>query len=125
MVDGPNVHDVDAEINIELFIGDPNTGLGLSGQASFTEVTIQRDSDLRYWTGTAWSATRTTLTPTEVDGTNQKGRYTTTLPASGNTSADRYVVHTKVNNPPTVEGEDYEVHISRSTAVRVYESEPV
>ena len=125
MVDGPNVHEVDAEIKIEILISDPNTGSGLSGQASFTYVTIQRDSDLRYWTGTSWSATRTTLTPTEVNATTDTGRYTITLPASANDSANRYVVHTRVNNPPTIEGDDYEVHISRSTDVRVYESEPV
>ena len=126
MAEGPHLWDIGDPIVVEIFIADPLTGFGLTGQTSYTEVTIQRDSDANWWTGSEWSTTRTALTPAEADSTNEPGRYTYTLPsAAGNVQADRYVVHVKVDNPPTVQGSSYEVHVSREQDVRVYESEPV
>ena len=125
MVDGPNVWNIDEQIIFEVFIGDPSTGLGLTAQQSFTDLTIQRDSDSQYWTGSAWSAIRTLLTPNQVDSTNEPGRYNFILPATANNQTDRYVLFVKVDNPPTVEAEGYEVHVSREQDVRVYESEPI
>ena len=123
MSEGPNTWNIGDAIIIEMLIVSPTTGLGLSGQKSYIEVTIQRDSDEKWWTGVQWSATRTTLEATEEDSTNQPGRYTYTLPgAVGNIQEDRYVAHAKVDNAPTVEGSAYEAHISREQDVRVYET---
>jgi len=126
MAEGPHIWNIGDPIVVEIFIVDPATGYGLTGQASYTEVTIRRDSDAKWWTGAGWSTTRTTLEPTEMDTTNEPGRYTYTLPSAlGNVQADRYVVHVKVDNAPTVEGSSYEVHVSREQDVRMYEAEPV
>lgn len=126
MTDNVHIWNVNEDIIIELFIASPSTGNGLSGQKNFTVVTITRGSDGKYWTGLAWSSTRTELTPIEPDATNQPGRYNITLPGStGNINANRYLVHANVSNPPTVEGDSFEVHVSREQDVRVYESEPV
>jgi len=126
MVDGPYIWDVGDAINFELFVGDPDTGVGLSGQTSFMTLTIQRDSDSRFWSGTAWVVSRTTVSFTEVDATNEPGRYKYTLSGiTGNVIATRYVGHANINNPPTIEGDSYEVHVSRITDVKIYEAEPV
>lgn len=126
MSDGPNIWDVSEDITIEVFVADPDTGLGLSGQSGFITLTIKRDSDEKYWTGSAWSDTLTNLTTNETDETNEPGRYNYVLSGSaGNVQADRYVAHAKIDNSPTIEGDSYEVHVSRITAIRLYESEGV
>jgi len=125
MSDGPNIWNVGDDIVLEIFVASPTTGLGLTGQTSYIEVTVRRDSDLKYWTGSSWSLTRTVLSPTEEDVTYQPGRYTYTLPGTaGNVQADRYLFHAEVSNPGTVEGSAYEAHTSREQDVRMYEAEP-
>jgi len=124
MVNSPHIWNIAEDIIIDLFVGDPNTGLGLTAQASFITLTIERSSNSQFWTGSAYSATLTTLTMTEVDSTNSPGLYRFTLTgATGNPSANKYYVHASVSNAPTVEGESYSIHISRDTDLRVYESE--
>lgn len=126
MSDGPNIWNIGDDIVLEIFIADIVDGSGLTGQDGYTEITVRRDSDYKYWTGSAWSNTRTTLGPFETDSTNQPGRYTYTLPGTGgNIQADRYVFSVVVSNSPLVEGTSYEVHVSREQDVRVYESEAV
>lgn len=125
MTSGPHIWNIGQNIITELLILDPSTGEGLSGQVSFITLTIKRDSDAKYWSGTAWVSSRTELTVLEPNATNEPGRYTFTLPGStGNTKADRYVAFFKIENPPIVEGVDVDVHVSREQDVRVYESEP-
>jgi len=126
MTDGPNVWDIGDDINIELTLNDPVDGTGLTNQQAFITLTIQRVSDFRYWTGSAWSPTPATLSMTQADATYQPGRYFYVLPGTGgNIQADKYVAHVNVDNPPTVQGDAYEVHVSRQQAVRFYEAEPV
>lgn len=126
MVDGPFIWDVGDPISFEIFVGDPDTGIGLTGQAGFITLTIQRDSDSRFWSGSAWVVTRTTVSPTEVDAINEFGRYRYVLSGiTGNVIATRYVVHANIDNPPTIQGDTYEVHVSRITDVKIYEAEPV
>lgn len=125
MTAGPFVWDVGENIIFEVLVFDPNTGLGLTGQTSFITITIQRANDSRYWSGSAWVTAFTALTVTEVDATNQPGRYTILLPGStGNTAENRYIVHARIDNPPTIQGDNYEIHVSRITSVKIYESEP-
>lgn len=120
-----NVWDVGVPIIVEIFIVDPNSGLGLSGQAGYITLTIKRDLDNKYWSGSAWTTTYTPLTVTETNATLEPGRYIFTLPAvTGNYTATRYVMHTRILNPPIIEADAYEVHLSRSFDVKIYESEP-
>lgn len=123
MTNSPYIWDIDELIPFELFVADPSTGIGLTGQVANITFTIQRFSDNRYWTGSAWSTSLTTLTVTEVDATNQKGRYTFTLSAAANNQADKYIAHAVVINLPLINSsENYELHVSRNLEVRVYES---
>ena len=125
MTDGVNTWNVESEIPIELFITDPQDGSGLAGQVPFISLDIQRTSDNRYWTGTFWSTSFSTLSMSEPDSTNQPGRYTYVLSAVANPSSERYIVHAVVNNPPLLDGaEAYEVHVSRPLDVHIYESQP-
>jgi hypothetical protein len=126
MTDSPLIWDIGDPIVFEIFVADPNTGLSLTGQAGFITLTIQRDYDSKYWSGSAWVTPLTNLTVTEVSAVDYPGRYKYTLNGStGNNLATRYVAHANVDNPPTIENIDnYEVHVSRLTDVRVYESEP-
>jgi len=112
-------------IPINIFIADPNSGLALTGQSDFIDLTIKRESDSKYWTGTNWSSTLTTLSVTEVSSTNEPGRYTYTLSSLANVSSSRYVVHVKIDNSPTIVADAYELHVSRDLTVNVYESEAV
>jgi len=126
MVDGPNIWDVGEGIPIEIFIGDPNTGAGVSGQTAFITLTIQRDLDNRFWSGAGWVVPRTTVSVVEEDATNEPGHYTYLLSSTANAAATRYVAHVLIDNPPMFESVSaYEVHVSRVTDVKVYESEPV
>ena len=125
MVDGNYLWDIGEAINFEIFVGDPNTGVGLTGQTAYLTLTIQRDSDDKYWSGVSWTAPRTELTPSEVDSVNEPGRYLYTLSSSGNAIATRYVAHANIDNAPTIQADTYEVHVSRETDVRIYEAEPV
>ncbi len=125
MADGPNIWNIGDDIVLEIFIVGPATGLGVTDQDGYMEITIRRDSDSKWWTGSAWSTTRTVLEPLQSDSTNQPGRYTYTLPGTaGNIRADRYLMHVTVDNPGTVEGSSYEAHVSREQDVRLYEAEP-
>lgn len=119
------VWNINEDIIIDILITDPNTGLGLDGQVSYMNVKIRRASDNLYWNGTKWAAGVTELTPSESDSVNEPGRYVYILPGStGNTSANKYYIYVGISNPPLIEGNDTEVHISRSTDLRVYEAEP-
>ena len=116
------IWEVGDDIYVEIFVGDPATGAGISGQTAFIALTIQRDYDSKFWTGSAWSATRTTLLITEVDSVNELGRYVYILPSTANTLITRYSAHGLINNPPMFENVDsYEFHFSRVT--KFYESE--
>lgn len=126
MVDSPNIWNVDDDIIIDLFVTDPNTGQGLTGQSSFITLTIEKKSNGRFWNGSSYVVSLYNLSMTEVDSTNSPGLYRYTLDGStGNAEAEQYFVHANINNPPTVEGDDYSIHVSREvTSVNVYESEP-
>jgi hypothetical protein len=125
MVDGPYIWDIGDPIVFEIFVADPDTGLSLTGQASFITLTIQRDFDSKYWSGSAWVSTLTNISVAEVHAVDYPGRYRYTLNGStGNNLASRYVAHVNINNPPTIQGDSYEVHVSRSVDIRFYESEP-
>lgn len=125
MSESPHIWEIGKLIQIELFIGDPNTGAGSTGQVANITFTIRRSNN-DYWTGAAWSSTLTTLTMTEVDATNNKGRYIYSLSSAANNQEDKYIAHVIVNDPPTFAAmEAYELHVSRDTIVRVYESEPL
>ena len=125
MVDSPLIWDVLEAITFEVFVGDPNTGAGVTGQIPFLTFTIQRDYDDKYWSGAGWVSALTTVVLTEVDSTNDPGRYNYTLSGSANNLATRYVAHVNIDNPPMFDDVDsYEVHVSRVTDIRVYESEP-
>lgn len=124
MASSPNTWNVDDPIYITLFLADPTTEAGLTGKASKITLIIQRLSDDKYWTGSAWSATKTNLTMTEEDATNLPGTYTYTLSAAANNQADFYRVFSTVDDPPDFNGnQDTELHMSRDLEVRVYESE--
>ena len=124
MTSTPNIWNISDAIQIELFVGNPNTGAGETGEASNITLTIQRMSDNKYWNGLSWTSSSTNLTMTEIDATNQKGRYTYTLAGSANNQADKYIVHAIVDDPPLFEAMDaYELHVSREN-IRTYESEP-
>ncbi len=125
MTSGPKIWNIGESIPIEIFVLNPSDSSGLTGQVANITFTIQRFSNNQYWTGSAWSVTLTPLTVTEVDETNQKGRYTYTLSAAANAQADKYIAHTIVDNAPLIDGaEDYELHVSRDLEVRIYESNP-
>jgi len=123
MTEGPNIWEIGSEIPVELFVMDPVTNLGKTGLAGFITLRIQRNSDSQYWDGANWTAAPIALSMTEVDPVNQQGRYLYTLPDAANDQADRYVAHAIVNSVD-FKGENYEVHISRTTSVTLYEAEP-
>ena len=123
MANGPTTWDINEAITIDLLVLDPLTGLGLTGQTSFITLKIRRSSDNKYWTGSAWSSSVSTVSMIEVDLTNEPGRYIYTLSAVANAQADRYFVFSNVNNAPTLVGDDMETHVSRDLSVKVYESE--
>lgn len=126
MAGGPHIWNIGDDIISELLVLDPSTGEGLTGKVSKITLTIKRDSDTKYWSGTQWVSSRTELSVFEVDPTNEPGRYTFNLPGStGNNKADRYVMFFRIDDPPTVEGIDVDVHVSREQDVRLYESEPI
>ncbi len=123
MSDNPFIWNIGESIPINLYLTDPNTGLSLPGQDGYLSLTIQRSDNL-YWTGTAWAATLTVLAFEEVDAVNYPGRYLYTLSSSGNSQANRYMVHASINNPAVLVGDAYELHISRDLTTKFYESEP-
>lgn len=127
MSDVLNIWHIDVDIVVDLFVGDPNTGQGLTGQTAFITLTIEKASTGKFYNGTDYTAlTPYALTMTEVDATNSPGLYRYTLPASVNTEVDKYYMHTSINNPPLVVGDDYSIHDVRDDhIVRVYEQEPV
>lgn len=121
----PHIWNIGEDIIIELFVGDPSTGLGLTGQTAFITLTIQQSTSGKYWNGSSYVTGVFSLSMSEVDSTNSPGLYRFTLPAAvGNAIANKYFMHTSVSNPPTVEGDDYSIHVSRDTEVKIYESEP-
>jgi hypothetical protein len=116
---------INENINVKVFVADPVTGNGLTGQASYIDLTIQRASDDKYWNGDTWQVASYNLTMTETDSTNQPGAYKYVLSGStGNTQQDSYTAYATVDNPGTVTGQNFEIHISRDSTVNVYESEP-
>lgn len=116
------------DIIIDLTVLDPNTGKGLTGKSAFITLIIQKASDGRYWNGTTYLPTFATATMTEVDAVNYPGLYRHTLPGfPGNIDADKYFVRTSINNPPTIQGDDYAIYISRADVtanIKLYEAEP-
>ena len=111
-------------IEINLFVGDPESSQGLVGQVPYLVLTIQDQSTNNYWNGTSFNTPVAPLTFTEVDQVNQPGRYTYLLPATMNTTPNRYVAHSFINNPPLLVGDSYELHVTRDLLLKVYESEP-
>jgi hypothetical protein len=124
MATSPLVWDLNETIPIDLDVEDPNTGFGLTGQSGFLTLTIQRFSDGYYWSGLAWINVVTPLSFVEVNPINQPGRYLYTLPATANAQADRYEAHAQINNPPTITGDTYELHVSRDLTLNVYDITP-
>jgi len=125
MVDSPNIWNIAEDIIIDLFVADPSTGLGVDGLAGSITLTIEKASTGRFWSGSAYVVSLTSLTMTEVDSTNSPGLYRYTLDgATGNAEADKYYTHANVSSAPTVEGDSYSIHLSRDTDVKTYESEP-
>jgi len=117
----PLIWGLNESIPIDIDVEDQNTGLGLTGQAGFISLTIQRLADGLYWSGSEWSATLTILSTAEVDPVNQPGRYLYTLPASANATANRYEAHVKIYNPPIITSEGYELHVSMDLNLNVYD----
>ncbi len=113
-------------ITVRLFVGDPSTGNGLTGQLSYINLNIHRASDTKYWNGTTWQVGAYDLDMTELDSTNQPGVYTYILSGStGNTRKDTYIAYATVNNPGVIDNQqNFEVHVSKDNTIRVYESEP-
>jgi len=125
MANGPNIWGVGEDIIIDLFVADPTTGNGLTGQTGFISLTIERRSSGRFWNGSQYQVSIFNLPMGEVDATNSPGLYRYVLDgATGNFEEEQYFVHANVSNFPTVEGDDYSIHISRDASVKVYESEP-
>jgi len=128
MTEVPHVWNIGEAIPLEIYVQDPaNPGNGLTGQIAFIILTIARASDGQYWDGVAWQVSLSTIAQaqglSEPDATNQPGRYLYMLPAAANAQGDRYIVRGRINNlgiPLT--GDNYEVHVSRVTDLRVYES---
>lgn len=116
---------INESILINIFVSDPNTGEGLTGETNNIFITIQRTSDSRYWSGTGWGSSRVELDVAEVDATNSPGRYTYTLPSSANTSANRYIVYAHIDDSPIIVADSFEMHISRDLTYKQYESEPI
>jgi hypothetical protein len=125
MVDSPHVWDIGEDIIIDLAVADPITGNGLTGQAGFITLTIEKRSLGRFWNGALYVASPFSLSMTEVDSTNSPGLYRYVLDGTtGNVEVDQYFAHANVSNFPTVEGDDYSIHAVRDAQVKVYESEP-
>lgn len=124
MVDSPHTWSTGDDIIIDLFVGDPSTGLGLTGQSGFITLTIEKRSTGKFWNGSTYVASAT-LSMTEVDSSNSPGLYRYVLDSSGNLSEEQFFVHASISNPPTIEGDDYSIHITKDvTTVNLYESEP-
>lgn len=116
---------INENIPITVFVADPITGNGLTGQSSYITLTIQRATDRKYWNGSTWQVASYDLTMAEVDASAEPGVYKYTLSGStGNTQQDSYTAYATVDNPGTVTGQNIEIHISRDSSVKVYESEP-
>lgn len=125
MTETPNIWQVGEAIPFELFLMDPSTKFGVTGQVAFITLTVKRLSDNLYWNGTNWVVGLTAVPITEPDDTVEKGRYIYTLAAISNTQEDVYLFHAVINNPGLpFTGENYEQHRSQVTDVRVYEAEP-
>lgn len=128
MTETPNVWDINEDIPFELFVVDPVTGLGVTGQTAFITLSIKRLSDDLFWNTTVWASGFAGLSVTEPDATNQPGRYTFVLDGpTGNDQEDVYLFRAVVANPslPNINGENYEQHKSRTSNVVVVEAEPV
>jgi len=125
MADSPNIWGIGEDIIIDLIVADPITGNGLPGQVAFITLTIEKRSISKFWNGSIYVAAPFDLVMSEVDSINSPGLYRYILSgAAGNQESDQYFVHANVSNFPTVEGDDYSIHVSRDTEVKVYESEP-
>lgn len=125
MSSGPNIWGIGEDLIFDLFVGDPNTGLGLPGKVSVVTLTIEKRSNSLFWNGTAFvSATPVSLSMTEVDSTNSPGLYRYVVAAASNLVVEQYFVHANVSDSPTVEGDDYSTHIVKNTELQIYESEP-
>jgi hypothetical protein len=125
MSDSPNVWNIGEDIIIDLIVADPITGNGLPGQTAFITLTIEKRSIGMFWNGSVYVASPFNLSMVEVDSTYSPGLYRYVLDgATGNIEEAQYFIHANVSNFPTVEGDDYSIHISRDTEVKVYESEP-
>lgn len=128
MTEVPHVWNIGEAIPLEIFVQDPaNPGNGLTSQTAFITLTIKRESDGQYWDGAAWQVSVSTIAAAqglaEIDATNEPGRYLYLLPAAANSQGDRYTVRGNINNPGIpLTGDNYEVHVSRVTDLRVYES---
>lgn len=123
MTNGPYTWNDQDTITEDLFVGDPNTGLGITGQAAFITITVEKASTSLFYTGSDYtSAVPVDLAMTEVDATNSPGLYRFTLTA---VDIDKYYMHVSVNNAPTAEGDDYSTHVVRDMDIKTYESEPV
>lgn len=128
MADGPHTWGLNEDIIVELFVGDPNTGKGLTGKSGVITLTIKKRLTNSYWNGSTYgSVTPFALTMTEVSAVDKPGLYRYILPSTANTQVDEYFTHASVSDFPTVEGDDYAVHIVRdpNPTVKVYESEPI
>ena len=120
-----DVWNINEQIPIEIFVANPVTGGGLAGLVSNITLSIQRNSDGRYWDGLSWQSYFSSVSALEVDSINQRGRYKYTLPGSANLIADKYSAHVMVNYPPLLNNVDnYELYVSRDLNVTLYESEP-
>ena len=124
------VWETNVAITVNIFVLDPESGDGYTGQTSYITLKIRRTVDDYYWSGSNWVTAVSTLTVTELDSTNSPGHYVYILPKTANTQARTYIAHANIDNPPTVTGDSYEIHISQApyaTAadLRLYESEPV
>lgn len=123
MANSPLIWNVGESILIDLTVLDPNTGLGLPGQVNYITLTIQKTTG-QYWNNSNWitATVPPTLSFTEVDPIYQPGRYTYILSAGANSEACKYIAHVKIDNFPILQGDTYEVHVSR--VLNVYDMTP-
>lgn len=119
-----NIWGIDEDITFDLFLTDATIGNGLPDQDGYVDLNVKRASDGYFYNSDTpgWQETVYSLSVTELDATDQPGMYVFVLPAAANDQEDKYTFFVSISNPPIIEGESAETHISKDTIVRLYES---